>query len=126
MIIYDVAQVRRQAPLHVQIELSKAPWPEFNGTKRPGSPEVRIGGAIVRVFRDASLVSVGDRVWFPIWICQRGDEPTGPAYLYEEDLRRKRYIEAYLHGDPPACELVGYECLLLEAPSLEPRLQEGA
>jgi hypothetical protein len=88
----------------------------------PKLGEIRMAGSVVHVFRGSPLVQVGSVVSFPIWVCHKGDEPTGPAFVYHDDLLRKRYVEAYLSGQPPDFRLAGYECLLITTPSLEPQL----
>jgi hypothetical protein len=114
--LYDVAEARLNAPIHVQIELSGLP------ASLPTLGEIRMGGAVIRVFRGTSLVQVGSHVAFKIWVCRQGDEPTGPPFVYRDELVRMRYIEAYLWGQPPDCSLVGYECLLIATPSSDPQL----
>lgn len=55
-------------------------------------------------------------------MCKPGDEPTGPAYIYFDDFMRASYIEAYLQGTPPDCELVVYEYRVIDDPSEQPYL----
>ena len=119
--LYDVAEERRNAPIHVQIELRGLPAP------LPVNDEIRIGGPVVRVFRSSSsLVQVGSHVTFAIWVCLKWDVPTGPAYVYCDDLIRMRYFEAYLSGNPPHCHLVGCEYMWIATPSVDPRLPVGS
>jgi hypothetical protein len=114
--LYDVAEARREAPIHVQIELTDLPTPI------PELREIKLTGFVVTVFRGSSLLQIGSVVSFPIWICPRGKEPTGPAFVYRDVLMRLGYVEAYLSGEPPDCRLVGYECRLISTPSLHPQL----
>jgi len=65
---------------------------------------------------------VGDRVAFALYVCRAGDEPTGPAYIYCDDFKAARYMEAYLFGDPPECKLAAYEFNVIRTPSDEPTL----
>jgi hypothetical protein len=65
---------------------------------------------------------VGDRVAFPLWVCDAGDEPTGPAYIHRDHFMAARYMEVYLYGDPPECKLAAYEFGVIRAPSEEPTL----
>ena len=87
----------------------------------PSGP-VRVEGRVVRIFRSDGRLSPGDHVAFKLWVCRRGDEPTGPAYVYHEDFIRATHMEAYLHGSPPDCELAAYEFTILTAPSDEPSM----
>jgi hypothetical protein len=107
---------RRTAPFHVQLELEK---PQ-DIQRLPDDIEVR--GRAVRVFRTDGRLAVGDRCGFTLWVCRAGDEPTGPAYMYYDDFVTASYVEAYLYGNPPKCELAAYEFTVISAPSDEPIL----
>jgi hypothetical protein len=107
---------RRTAPFHVQLELEKA----RDLVRALGETQVR--GLAVRVFRTDGRLSAGDRIEFPLWVCRTGDEPTGPAFIYEDAFSRAEYIEAYLAGTPPKCQLAAYEFCVLDAPSDRPVL----
>jgi len=93
-------RARKDAPYHVQLELE-------NNQEVQGLPvQTQVEGRVIRVFRsDGRLVS-GDHVTFDIWLCQKGDEPTGPAYIYYEQFLRASHMEVYLLGDPPECTLM--------------------
>jgi hypothetical protein len=108
---------RQVAPFHVQLELKKD-----SGESQVPRGQVRVDGCVVRVFRSDGRLALGDRVGFKLWVCQSGDEPTGPAYVYHEDFIRATHMEAYLHGTPPDCELAAYEFAILSAPSDEPTM----
>jgi hypothetical protein len=82
----------------------------------------QIAGKVVRAFRTDGRLAEGSRVSFEIWVCRPGDEPTGPAYIYADALAKAFFIEAYLHGTPPACELAAYEFTSVEAPTDQPVL----
>ncbi len=84
---------------------------------------MQVQGLVVRAFRTDGLLGLGDRVEFPLWVCRRGDEPTGPAFIYDEAFSRAEYMEAYLAGTPPKCQLVAYEFCVLEAPTDQPVLR---
>jgi hypothetical protein len=106
---------RTTAPFHVQFQLEKE-----EHVKIPSA--IFMGGQVVRVFRSDGRLGLGDRVRFKIWLCQPGDEPTGPAFIYHSAFTRARYIEAYLHGQPPDCDLAAYELEVLSAPTDEPTM----
>jgi hypothetical protein len=116
----EALSVREGAPFHVQLELKKGSG-EFSKRLRL----VRVEGCVVRVFRSDGRLAPGDHVAFKLWVCRRGDEPTGPAYVYQEDFIRATHMEAYLHGTPPDCELAGYEFTIITAPSDEPSMNVG-
>ena len=105
---------RRTAPFHVQLELDQVWDPER------ASGEIPVNGLVVRVFRADGRLDVGDHIEFPLYVCHKGDEPTGPAFIYADALARAVYMEAYLAGTPPKCELVAYEFCVLDAPSDRP------
>ena len=107
---------RQTAPFHGQLELEKSE--DFDALLG----ERRIYGRTVRVFRSDGRVSVGDRLGFALWVCHPGDIPTGPAFIFFDDLKPARYMEAYLYGDPPECELAAYEFTVIRTPSDEPTL----
>jgi hypothetical protein len=107
---------RQTAPFHIQLELEKSE--DFHAV----SGDIQVHGRVVRVFRNDSRVAVGDRLGFDLWVCRPGDEPTGPAYIYYDDLKTASYMEAYLYGDPPECKLAAYEFNVIRTPSDEPTL----
>jgi hypothetical protein len=109
---------RRTAPFHVQLELEKTQ------KIRRVPDDVRIQGRSIRVFRTDGRLAVGDRVEFTLWVCRPGDEPTGPAYIDYDDFVAASYMEAYLYGDPPACELAAYEFAVIAGPSEAPTLTQ--
>ena len=102
---------RDQAPFHVQMTVE---------ARTNDSGESEVTGKVVRVFRTDGRLAEGDQVSFGIYICRPGDEPTGPAYVYEEAVARAAFVEAYLFGTPPSCELAAYEFMLIAAPTDQP------
>ena len=110
-------RARREAPLHVQLQLTRVP---ANCPSR--GDVVPIEGRVVRIFRGQSLVEAGATIRFPLWVCEKGDEPTGPAYVHHGALLQASHLEAYLYGTPPDCEVAAYEFVLLNGASQDPRL----
>ena len=107
---------RQTAPFHIQLELT-------NNQNMPFKlGEVRVQGQVVSVFRTDGRLTDGDQIVFKLWVCREGDEPTGPAYVYYDDFMHMVYMEAYLYGNPPECELAAYEFCPISAPSDEPIL----
>ncbi len=105
---------RRVAPFHLQIEILK------DSTKSRVPSEVEIHGRVVRIFRTDGRLKSGDNISFYLWVCRRGDEPTGPAYVYYDDFIQATHMEVYLRGNPPRCELAAYEFTVLHSASDEP------
>ena len=106
--IHGRLAARREAPFHIQMAV------EARSVVRC---EAQIAGRVVRVFRTDGRLEEGDGITWAIWVCRPGDEPTGPAYIYGDDLARASFIEAYLIGTPPACELAAYEYTLIDSPT---------
>jgi hypothetical protein len=100
---------RRMSPFHVQVELVTA--------REPLLGPRRVQGRVVQVFRGDGRVVSGDQIDFRLWVCEPGKEPTGECYVYRNDFIRARYVEAYLHGNPPGCEIAGNEFTLIDSPS---------
>jgi hypothetical protein len=109
---------RRTAPFHVQLKLEQA------RDLQQASGEIQIHGLAVRLFRTDGRLTLGDHVEFPLWVCHKGDEPTGPAFIYHDALAGAEYMEAYLYlaGSPPRYQLAAYEFCVLNAPSDQPAL----
>lgn len=104
---------RNQAPFHLQMTLE----PRLNEWG-----ESELAGKVVRVFRTDGRIAEGDQISFGIYICRPGDEPTGAAYIYEEAVARAVFVEAYLFGTPPSCQLAAYEFMLIDAPTDQPMM----
>jgi hypothetical protein len=82
----------------------------------------QVHGVVVRVFRTDGRLNAGDRVEFPLWVCRRGDQPTGEVFIFEDAFSRAEYFEAYLTGIPPKCGIAAYEFCVIDAPSDRPVL----
>ena len=46
----------------------------------------------------------------------------GPAYIYHDDLAGAAFMEAYLYGAPPSCELAAYEFAVVGATTDQPTM----
>ena len=73
-------QARREAPLHIQLELTSVP-------ARCPESVVSLHGRIVTVFRGHATAAPGLVVEFPIWVCVANNVPTGPAFVIFDSLR---------------------------------------
>jgi hypothetical protein len=107
---------RMTAPFHVQLQ------PDKKADPLTSPSEIVLQGQVVRVFRSDGRLGLGDRVAFKIWVCQPGDEPTGPVYVYNETFTQASHIEVYLYGLPPDCSLAAYEFAILGAPTDTPTM----
>ena len=110
-------RARHEAPLHVQLRLTRIP------AQCPvPADEVSLEGQVVTVFRGHELLAPGARVTFSLWVCNEGDEPTGPAFVHYVELAEATHIEVYLYGTPPDCTVAAYEFVLLKGSSQVPTL----
>lgn len=107
---------RTTAPYHVQLQLEGKSAP----SRSPS--EVVLQGRVVRIFRGDGRLGSGDCVAFKLWVCQPGDAPTGPAFIYYEAFMQATHIEAYLYGTPPNCQLAAHEFEALNGPTDEPMM----
>lgn len=111
-------RARLDARLHVQVRLAGLP----NVVVTPAL--VPVAGHVVRVFRGEPTVRVGDAVQFPLPVHRPGDEIwPGPSFMRYDDLMQATHLEAYLNGDPPACELALDECIIIDGPTYFARLR---
>ena len=110
---------RRDARFHVQVTVGRFP----EEIRTPGL--VLLRGVVVKVFRsDGGLsIGVGDEVSFTVPVCRDGDEvPPGSAHLLREILARTAYLEVYLNGRPPRCEVACDEFESIAAPGDTPAM----
>ena len=111
------AQARRNAPFHVQLQLTRVPAACPNR-------KVEIEGRVVRTFRGEAHLRPGALVSFSLWVVRRGGEPTGPAFVYHDALVEASHMEVYLEGTPPQCRVAAYEFTLLHTPTAVPRMSD--
>ena len=109
---------RRGARFHAQVELVK-PQAEL---QTPAALPVE--GRVVRVFRGKGGLSLGQQVTFSVHVCRRGDNIwPGPKFMRYEDFTGARYMEVFLNGAPPGCEVALDEVSIVERPSRRPQLR---
>jgi hypothetical protein len=100
-------KARREAPYHVQVEITAAPPPAGDGL-------ARVEGRVSRVFRSDGRPAVGDPVTLRLAVVrEQEDPPPGRAAIVYERLIRATHLEAFLLGDPPRCEVCLDELELL-------------
>ena len=107
---------RQTAPFHVQLQLEKT------GDCGQSLGERQVHGLVVRVFRTDGRLKSGDRIEFPLWVCRPGDPPTGETFIFDDAFSRAEYLEAFLTGTPPKCEIAACEFCVVAAPSDRPVL----
>ena len=112
-----VLKARLSARFHVQLELTRVPQ-EF---QTPAA--IPVEGRVLQIFRSDSSLSLGDKLIFEVHICRRGDEiPLGPSFMQYENFLSMRYMEAFLNGVPPRCNVPLDNCTMLSAPTRTPQL----
>jgi hypothetical protein len=105
---------RKTAPFHLQLELDQPAIQLELAKEYQHWHGARIECRVARLFRSDNRLAVGDPVSFRIYVCEPGSEPTGPAYIYKQDLLQTTHLEAYLYGEPPDCQLAAYEFEILK------------
>lgn len=111
-------RARLKARFHVQVQLEQ-PGADF---ETPAVVPVR--GRVVRVFRGGRALRVGDEVRFSVTVFRRGGPVwPGAGFMWYDEFIRTTYMEAYLNGDPPACELPLHECTAIDGPTFWARLR---
>jgi hypothetical protein len=117
---------RKTAPYHLQLELDQKAIQLELAKEYQHWDGSRIECRVVRLFRSNKGLTIDDRVSFRIFVCEPGLEPTGPAYIYKKDLVQTTFMEAYLHGEPPECQLAAYEFEILKnGPTKKPVMSVG-
>jgi hypothetical protein len=110
---YDEARLR--ARYHVQIELAHA-------TVGETPAHVPVIGRVRRIFRGDDCLRLGDEVHFSVAVCRPGDDlaPGGHQWMYVRHLERATYMEAFLDGTPPECQVARSQCFVIPALSNAP------
>ena len=92
-----------RARYHVQMELEQ---PRVIG-QTPAY--VAVSGWVGRVFRGDGAIQPGDLVRFRVAVCRPGDSiPVGgQLWVPLENFAPARYLEVFLNGVPPECEVAG-------------------
>ncbi len=108
---------RLRAALHVQVELTLIP----RDFQTPAA--VPVESRLVRIFRGPSSLSLGQQVRFSLHVYRHGDVILPfPAFVLYDRFRMARYMEVFLNGTPPACEVALDEWEILDRPTTTPQL----
>jgi hypothetical protein len=109
---------RIQARFHVQVELVSVP----EIARTPSN--VHVGARVIRVFRGAPDLRIGDLVEFELSVCRQDDDIAdgGTSWTDSDALRRARFMEVYLNGEPPNTSMALGESRIIETPSEFPAL----
>jgi hypothetical protein len=111
---------RLRARFHAQVQVQHT----SANPKTPGAVPVK--GRVVRVFRSGGALKVGDEVEFSVHVCRRGDDFwEGPSFMPYETFMEATYMEVYLNGNPPRCEVALDEHVTIETPTRRPQLKSS-
>jgi hypothetical protein len=110
---YDEARLR--ARYHVQVEVAHA-------TIAQTPARVPVTGRVRRIFRTDGRLGLGDEVHFSVAVCRPGDciAPGGDRWMYLWLFERTTYVEAFLDGTPPECQVARSQCFPIPALSDTP------
>jgi hypothetical protein len=112
-------QARSEAVFHVQVKVLQVE------AGMPTPARVRVDAEVVRVFRGEHAMKSGDRVHFSVSVLT-GDEELdcvpvgGTIWTNYAALQLARFLEVFLDGTPPACEIRLWQQTILEAPTAQP------
>jgi hypothetical protein len=106
------------ARFHVQVELDSVPAV----TRTPG--RVRVAARVIRVFRGAADLRVGEPVKFAVSVRRPLDDVPDGATLWTDfdALRGARFMEVYLGGKPPNCFVPRWQSKIIQMPCDSPAL----
>ncbi len=112
-------QARRNAAFHVQVELIELP----TSTDTPCT--ITVSARVVQVFRALKSIDPGDMVRFGVAVNRRDDDipAGGTIWIDYENLSSARFMEVFLDGDPPDCQVALWNCQLIDSPSRKPKMK---
>ena len=106
---------RLRARYHVQVELAYTPVTD-TPTYAP------VAGCVRRVFRGDERLGLGDEVHFSVAVRRPEDSirPGGDLWMDLRAFEAAKYMEVFLNGTPPDCELADYRSFVIAGPSDAP------
>ncbi|HMO93832.1 MAG TPA: hypothetical protein PKD64_16725 [Pirellulaceae bacterium] len=119
------AEARRQATFHGQVRILNVEMTE----RTPA--QVRVDAEICRKFRGPESFRVGVIVSFAVSVLS-GDERReivpigGTRWTNYGDLLRAKYLELFLDGEPPACQIALWQSAIISALTSQPTLDAGS
>ena len=113
----EVLKARLAARFHVQVELTRVP----QGFQTPAA--IPVEGRVLQIFRGDSSLSLGDELIFDVRVCRESDTlPFGPSFMLYDRFISTRYMEVFLNGIPPRCNVPLNNCTILSTPTGTPQL----
>lgn len=112
-------KARRNAAFHVQVELI-GPLPVID---TPGN--VKVKAQVATVFRGSNSLSAGDHVTFEVAVTRPTDHPDslpygGQIWTNFDKSEAARFMEVFLNGDPPDCEVALWQSKLIDSVTITP------
>lgn len=117
-------EARRQATFHGQVQILNVEMTE----RTPA--HVRVDAEIRRKFRGIASFRVGVVISFNVSVL-RGDEPVqiipigGTRWTNYGDLLRAKYLEVFLDGEPPNCQVALWQSAIIAELTSQPTLDRG-
>ncbi len=111
-------KARQEALLHLQVKILP-----FKTEIKPDCfyAAFPIEGKIVRVFRGHKICKIGQILDFNIAVKSSSEIMLGGRlFLNAKQLKTYQYMEVYLNGKPPQCEVALSQNILLKEPTNEP------
>jgi hypothetical protein len=110
---------RHEARFHVQVQLDEVAGVGQTPCRTP------VEATVVRVFRDSGELNPGDKITFGVNVTRPGDRipASGIIWTSIEKLQYARFLEVFLNGDPPKCELALSQFEYIDDPTDKPRMQ---
>jgi hypothetical protein len=111
---------RLHARFHVQVELIRS------GAAPQTPAAIPTKARVVRVFRGNGAINVGDEIMFSVHVAGRNGEVWEDfCFLPYETYIQATYMEVFLNGEPPRCEVAQDECIPLVSSTRTPRLRSS-
>lgn len=112
-------RARQNAAFHVQVELIET----LSAADTPCT--ITVCARVVRVFRASKSIHSDDTVRFGVAVNRRDDEipDGGTIWIDYENFSSARFMEVFLDGDPPDCQVALWQCQLIESPSRKPKMK---
>lgn len=110
---------RHEARFHVLLEITSA------GPAAPTPGPMPLEGVVLRAYRTDGALRVGDHVRLAEHVMRPGDDlPCGGIrWKPHDEVASARYLEAFLNGDPPDCEVALSQSVVLAEPGAGPRMR---
>lgn len=101
----DYLHARWEARYHVQVEIEQVGRLD-TGRPMPWLYWARINSVVKRIFRGDGLLKLDDKISFKVSVLAEGAQPAdgGGKIINERSLSSCRFMEVFLHDEPPNCD----------------------